>query len=148
MPVPTRTLPLPARIADSKSADIPMLSSKLPFTPHSPLKLESFRRISVSASFVSTSDLKSGFSSSELVEASKEPIVIKPTSLKRGQSWMMSFANSTRSVEAGSDFVKGRIPDFWSSPEVLTCMYMFKGVSRSAGRDLLSAVAFFALSTV
>lgn len=124
--VPTRTTLLPALIAASKSALIPMLSSNLPSSPHFLPAYEDLS--SFSNKFpVARSLSKSGLISVLEWEASHDPIVISPRRWSRGHDVRMWVARERSSVESGS-VVSGSIwsassggrPDLEASPEVLT----------------------------
>lgn len=120
IPVPTRTLPLPAMMACSKSADIPMLSSSLPPTP----QLPPTPSLPSNTSLHSINEKKSGFSEPASVDASYDPMVINPRSFSRGQSlmtWVDRSSSSLDEPEVGDERVRGAIPDLLSSPDVLTC---------------------------
>jgi len=134
MVLPTLTSPLPMLIAPSKSSLIPMLNSSAPSpscSSHSSLSFSSLRH------------LKSSFSAPSPValDLAIAPIVMSPSSLRWGQLSMMCLASSLVSGP-------GETPDFASSPEVLTWMWMFSGVEEAMDeRPALSCVAFFRLST-
>lgn len=83
--LPTRTISLPALIAASKSALIPILSNNLPSFPHLLPAHEDLSSFS-SKSRVARSPSKSGLTSALEWEASHEPMVISPRRWSRGQN--------------------------------------------------------------
>lgn len=124
--VPTRTRSLPALIAASKSALIPILSNNLPPSPH---LFSAYKDLSsFSNKFpVARSLSKSGLISVLEWEASCDPIVISPRRWSRGHDVRMWVARARSSVDSGSAVSEsiwsassGGRPDLEASPDVLT----------------------------
>lgn len=138
---------LPAFNAASKSPDIPMLKiSRLELSsPHlsSASGYVAFKYRS-KTSLVSLSLSKSAFFSvsDAARESSRAPMVINPSRRSFGHSFNKCPASKTSSeFSSDEESVRGGIPDFESSPEVLIWIRTRRGEVRSVGRALFRAVA-------
>lgn len=136
MPVPTRTISLPAFNAASKSLDIPILNKSLPSFPQSAFPVSDSNN-GCNTSLVAFKVSKSSFSEAVDCDWASDPMVIRPCKCSLGHCEIMCRASwaSSDSPGDGDDDFKGGRPDLTSSPEVFTWRRMFSGGSWSIVRD-------------